>query len=137
MSKRLGRAVDAVLFAAIAVDAGLTLSAALAPRLWFEALHTDGGPDALHLAFLYRCAAHWTAFALLQVWTLIRWRSAPQWLAVTAGARLTDTLTDATYWMSAPGLSEHAWTLLPPPFLNAGMGIFLLAAYRRQAPRLA
>lgn len=131
--KRFG-AVDAVLLAAIGVDVALVLMAMLTPQSWFDILHGGLQPDELHLGFLYRAAAHWTAFVLLQVFTLFIWRRAPVWLAVTAGARFSDTLTDLTYWSTAPTLSGNAWMLLPPPLLNAGMALLLLAAYRRLAP---
>ena len=129
--KRLVLAVNAVLVAALCVDTVLPLMAIYSSQTWFDRLHGGIQPDALHLAFLYRCAAHWTAFALVQLTALGVWRRYPVWLAITAGARLTDVFTDATYWATAPHLSHEAWTLLVPPILNAAMAVFLLVAHRR------
>src|SRR5688500_1104594 len=95
-SKRLALLIDGVLVAAIVVDVVLPLFAIFAPRIWFDVLHVGMQPDALHIAFLRRAAAHWAAFAVVQVLALGLWRRSSAWLLVTAGARVSDWLTDIT-----------------------------------------
>ena len=125
-------AVDASLVAAIAVDVGLSVGAFVTPATWFRVLHGSLAPDALHVTFLQRCGAQWLAFALLQVATLAAWRRSPRWLAVVAGARLSDLFTDLTYLSVAPDLVPGAAAMLVPPCgLNLGMALILLLAHAR------
>jgi heme/copper-type cytochrome/quinol oxidase subunit 4 len=115
-----------ILIMAILIDLFLPVMVIINPLKWFETLHIKTAPDSLHIAFLYRAAAHWTAFNLVQIIALFKWRKEHYWLAVTSGVRFSDIFTDLTYWATAPNLSEKSFTLLIPPFLNVGMAIFLL-----------
>lgn len=130
-SKRLALLINGVLIAAIVVDLVLPLFAIFAPKLWFDVLHAGIQPDELHVAFLRRAAAHWAAFALVQVAALALWRRSSAWLLVTAGARVSDWLTDITYFGVAPTLSSARWLLILPLFLNVGMALVLLFAYKK------
>jgi hypothetical protein len=132
LDRRWTLAADAVLVAAIAVDVGLSVGAFLTPATWFSVLHRDLAPDALHVTFLQRCGAQWFAFAVLQLFTLAVWRGRPRWLAVVAGARISDLLTDLTYLSVAPKLAPGAAAMLVPPcLLNLGMAAVLLLAHTR------
>lgn len=118
-----------ILLIAICIDFVLPVNVIINPDKWFETLHLNTLPDQLHISFLYRSAAHWTAFNLVQIITLFKWQKKNYWLAVTAGVRFSDLFTDFTYWATAPNLSENSWTLLMPPFMNLGMGIFMLTYF--------
>lgn len=122
--------LDALLVSLIALDLGLAAVATFAPSLWFTTMHHDVHVDALHRAFLMRSAGHWLAMALVQVVTLVRWRRAPLWLALTAGARLSDVPTDVLYFITAPARSTAAWLLVASPVVNLALAAIFIAAYR-------
>ncbi|MFO0724024.1 MAG: hypothetical protein U1E65_09595 [Myxococcota bacterium] len=129
------RRLSALLGGLVAFDVGLTIWAGAFPGLWFWAFH--GVPYADPQGFLYRCAANWAAFALVQAIALAKWRTAPVWLAVVAGVRLSDVFTDLVYVLVAPDRTWFALVALPPMGLvNLWLGRRLLAAYRaRLSPR--
>ena len=52
--------------------------------------------------------ANWAAFAILQIVAWKKWRALPYWLAIVAGARLSDGLTDWTYLYFARDLTWFA-----------------------------
>ncbi len=127
---RSDRAIDAVILVAIAVDVVLVVRTGLDPAWWFDWLHGHRQPTSNELAFLYRCAAHWAAFALFQGLALARWRAWHGWLLVLAGVRFSDVFTDWTYLASADSVSAvGAGGLAAPGFLNWGMALFLVWAW--------
>lgn len=130
----LPRLVNTVLLAAIGIDVALSAMTFIAPEVWFQTLHGTA-PDALDLAFLRRCGANWAAFAIVQAIALWRWRSGRHWLAVVAGVRFSDVLTDVTYLANSDVLPLGVPGLILPLFLNAGMGALMLAVYHRSAAR--
>jgi hypothetical protein len=125
------RGLAALLAFLVLFDATLTVWAGLFPDLWFAAFH--GVPYSDPEGFLRRCAANWAAFAIFQGVALVRFRREPQWLAVVAGMRLGDCLTDWTYL----AFSTHATlfgklALASTSPLNVILGVSLLRAYRRR-----
>jgi hypothetical protein len=121
------RLVEPVLILAVLVDIVLPAAAFLAPHLWFSVLHGVADQPDQH-AFLWRCAAGWIAFAAVQIIALSRWKVDERWLAVVAGVRFSDVLTDWTYLASSHTTSLGTALLLVPGFLNLGMGALLLRA---------
>jgi hypothetical protein len=122
--------LDALLVSLIALDLSLAAIATFAPALWFTTMHHDVHVDALHRAFLMRSAGHWLAMAVVQVVTLVTWRRVPLWLALTAGARLSDVPTDVLYLITAPARSKAVWILLAAPAVNLALAAIFIAAYR-------
>ncbi len=127
------------LWGALIEDSVIFILAWAWPDLWFRLLHgmmAAPGGAGLEVALLRRGAGQWLGFALAQAIALWRWRREPEWLAVVAGARMTDMFTDISYMIAVPGLTGLGWALLlPPPVLNLAGIVALLAAYR-QARRL-
>lgn len=123
------RRVNLILGSLIGLDLVLTVWGFLLPRLWYSFFH---GADYIDpQALLYRCAANWLAFLVLQVIALWRWRRDPMWLAVVAGCRLGDALTDVT----CLALANHTTVFARLAFPAAGVGnliigVALLRAYR-------
>ena len=87
MSRSAG---DSECFALAGVNANLLLLSRSAPR---EVQTTIDDPQG----FLQRCAANWTAFALIQFLALLRWKKDPIWLVMVAATRFTDIFTDWAY----------------------------------------
>lgn len=123
-------ALDALLVSLIVLDIGLAAIATFAPAIWFTTMHRDVHVDALHRAFVMRSAGHWLSMALVQGVTLVQWRRAPVWLALTAGTRLSDVLTDVLYFITAPARSTAAWLLAASPVVNLALAAIFIAAYR-------
>lgn len=121
------RAVTAVLAALLICDVVLSLWGFFFPDLWFSVFH--GAPRVDPEGFIRRCAANWLMFAALQAVALRRWRAAPVWLAVVAGARLGDALTDWSYlYFCAHVTPWGAVALLSAGPLNLAAGLYLLRA---------
>jgi hypothetical protein len=137
IERRLRTVILIYLWAALIEDVFLFVTAWYAPEVWFRLLHRST-PAGLEIAFLYRSAGQWAAFALVQAITLWRWRSSPVWLAVTAGVRFSDLFTDLSYIAGAPTLTTLGWfLLLPPAFLNLVGVIIMLRGYRQAHKTLA
>jgi hypothetical protein len=128
------RRVNLILGSLIGLDLVLTVWGFFLPRLWYSFFHGSDYIDPQ--ALLFRCAANWLAFFLLQVFALSRWRRDPMWLAVVAGCRLGDALTDVTCLAFASRVTVFAWIAFP--IAGAGnliAGIVLLRAYRVRCAR--
>lgn len=68
----------------------------------------------------------------MQSIALARWRRDPMWLAVVAGCRLGDALTDVTCLAFASGRTIFAWLAFPAAgIFNVVVGVYLIKAYRR------
>jgi hypothetical protein len=115
--------VRAVLGGLIALDLVLSIAAFFFPALWFEMFHGAAYVDPQGL--LRRCGANWLAFFVIQVVALLRWERERCWLAVVAGMRLGDTLTDITCLMFAASATRAAWILFP----LAGIGNLVVGAW--------
>jgi hypothetical protein len=123
------RRVDAILASLVGLDLVLTLWGFFAPRLWYAFFHGADYVDPEGL--LRRCAANWLAFFILQVIALARWRRSPMWLAVVAGCRLGDALTDVTCLAFAAHSTIFARIAFPAAGIgNLVAGVVLLRAYR-------
>jgi hypothetical protein len=126
----LVRRVRLVLGALIALDLTIATVAFASPSLWFKLFHgtTPVDPEGL----LRRMGANWAAFAVLQIVAWRRWRAEPAWLAVVAGARLGDGLTDWTYVAFAHDLTWYGRAmLLAASPMNWICGWLLLRWYRQ------
>jgi hypothetical protein len=129
IERRLKTAIVVFLWAALVEDTLLFLMTWLAPDLWFHAFHASA-PSGLDVAWLRRSGGQWAAFALAHAITLWRWRTAPVWLAVSAGVRFSDLFTDVLYIAAVPSLTKAGWILLlPPPALNLLGVIIMLRGY--------
>ena len=127
-SHRFAR-VHHLLWFLIAVDAALSLAGFGWPELWFSTIHGAAPVDPQR--FLPRTAAAWLAFLALQVIALARFRVDPAWLAVVAGARLGDALTDWTHALLAPDLTWIGGVLLfTASPVNLLAGAWLLGVHR-------
>ena len=99
------------------------------PELWFEVWH--GAELVDPQALLQRSAGHWLAFFLLQTVALFRHRDERVWLALVAGARFSDCLTDLSVLAFASSTTLAAQLLFPVAAVgNLIAGLVLLRAYR-------
>ena len=128
------RRISLVLGSLVAFDTTLVACAGAFPQLWFTIFHGTTYDDPQ--GFLRRCAANWAAFLLLQILAFARWRHDAVWLAIVAGARLSDIFTDVTYVLVAQDTTLFAkLTLAPSSLANLFIGLFLLRAYRHRVAR--
>jgi hypothetical protein len=104
--------IGVILFTLCLLDLSLTAVAFFFPSCWFEVFHGSAHVDPQGLLMLRRCGANWAAFALFQFVALFKWRKQPVWLAVVAGMRLGDILTDWTYLAFAQNLTWPGWLML-------------------------
>jgi hypothetical protein len=124
--------VHALLIFLVAFDVTLTVWAFGFPDLWFKVFHGVGYDDPQ--GFLRRCGANWAAFALCQAIAVFRWKKDRMWLAIVAGARLSDIFTDVTYVLVARDTTWFAKaTLAPTSLANLLIGLQLIRAYRGAA----
>jgi hypothetical protein len=115
-------------------DAILSTWAFAFPELWLRFWHDADFSDPQ--GFLRRCGANWVGFFVLQVIAFKRWQREPMWLAVVAGCRLGDAITDVTTLVFAQHSSVFAWVLFPMGGAgNVVVGVYLISAFRRFASR--
>ena len=128
-------AIPALLYGLFLFDLSLAVWAFFLPDLWFAAFH--GVPRVDPQAFLPRCGAAWAAFSLFQLVAALRWKRHPHWLAVVAGIRLSDALTDWTYLALCHDVTWFGRaSLFATSPLNALLGWYLLRVYASiAAPR--
>jgi small-conductance mechanosensitive channel len=109
-------------------DIILTISGYFFPELWFSIFHGTSYNDPE--GFLRRCAGNWLMFGVLQAIALWCWKTEPYWLAVVAGARLSDILTDWNYLLFCNNVTPIGWAglFLAGP-INLMFGIYFLKAY--------
>lgn len=123
------RGVHAILVALVATDFVLSVWGFFFPSLWFSFFHGAAYVDPQGL--LRRCAASWLAFFVLQTIALFRWRRDAMWLAVVAGCRLGDALTDVTCLAFASSTTPFAWIAFPIAGVgNVVVGVLLIRAYQ-------
>ncbi len=121
--KYSSKTIPAILLALVIFDITIAVIGFFFPELWFRVFH--GVPYNDPEGFLRRCAANWTAFALIQAIALFRWEKDPVWLAMVAAARLSDIFTDLAYFWFCSDI-----TLLGrASFLSAGPINLLLCWY--------
>jgi hypothetical protein len=119
----------AYLWGGLGLDLVIAVLAWTDPQQWFSFFHGSTG-QGLEIALLRRAAGQWAAFAVAQALALLFFRRYPVWLAIMAGIRLSDTLTDLFYMLSAQPLTPHGWLVLAPlPLVNLA-GVFLLLRCR-------
>jgi hypothetical protein len=128
MTPQMARMVNAWLVGATIVDIVLPILSLVAPQWWFILLHGADDPDGY--ALLRRCGANWFAFAVVQVIALVKWRDQPHWLALVAGVRWSDQLTDWTYLAASPTMTTFGTiALLCPGIFNLTGGLLMYKAY--------
>lgn len=93
------------------------------PEIWFYIFH--GAPYIDPQGLLPRCAADWTAFALIQTLAFFRWKKHPVWLAMVAGVRLSDIFTDLAYLYFCNDITWFGKIALA----GAGPGNLIVAVY--------
>ena len=91
----LTKRIYLILIFLVLLDVVLALVGFFFPDFWFAIFHGVDSNDPQ--GFLRRCAADWTAFALIQFIVLIKWRKNPVWLVMVSGVRLSDIFTDWAY----------------------------------------
>jgi hypothetical protein len=125
-----------VLVSLAALDVVLAGWALISPSTWFWAFHGVAAWDPEGL--LRRCAGAWAAFAALELIAAFRFRREPEWLAVVAGARLADVLTDWTYLGFCADVTLFGRVaLFAAGPMNLVLGIWLLRRYRAATARPA
>jgi len=133
---RLATRVTALLVFLVALDLVLAIVAVFFPNLWAAVMHgEDVFVDPHHM--LTRLGAVWFSFLVIQSVALFRWRLAPEWLAVVAGARGSEMCADALYWAQSDHLTWFGHLgLLSSPLANIAFGLILLGAYRKIVGRV-
>ena len=96
--------LNLLLVSLIGLDLAYTVVAFFFRDLWFQAFHGTAYIDPEGL--LPRSGAVWLAFALVQLATLLNWRSKPHWLAITAGLRSAELFTEWTYLYCAHDITS-------------------------------
>ena len=86
------------------------------PSAWYSFFHDAPYVDPQGL--LRRCAANWLAFCFVQTIALVMWRRHPWWIAVVAGCRIGDCLTDLTCLAFCNSISN--WGVLAFPVAGVG-----------------
>jgi len=125
--KFLGR----ILLGLFLFDVFLVLWVFLLPDSWFMLFH--GAEYIDPQALLKRCGANWAAFAILQFCAFLKWKKAPEWLAIVAGVRLSDIFTDLTCMLLANNITWVGilgFGLMFP--INLFLGIYFLRAFRQK-----
>jgi hypothetical protein len=123
------RRVQIVLGSLVGLDLLLAVWGFFLPDLWFRFFHGAEYVDPQGL--LRRCAANWLGFLVVQAIALARFRREPAWLAVVAGCRWGDALTDVTCLAFASSRTVFAWIAFPAAGIgNLIVGIVLFRAYR-------
>ncbi len=126
------RLTDLILIALIVFDLVVAVGAFLFPGLWYRILHDAAYVDPQGL--LRRTGAIWVAFTVLQVLALPRWRTAPYWLALVCGIRLSEMFADWTYLAFAESVTPFGTvTLIVTLPANLLICWFLFATYRLTA----
>ena len=121
--------VSLVLLSLLLTDIILTSVGYLLPDLWFSIFHGTAYNDPE--GFLRRCAANWLMFGVLQAIALWWWKGEIFWLAMVAGARFGDMLTDWNYlYFSTHSTTIGAIGLLSAGPLNFLAGLYLLKAFK-------
>ena len=102
----------------------------VSPGTWNRLFHGTSYVDRQGL--LHRMGASWLAFAFFQGVALLRWREHPHWLALVAGIRSSELLSDWVLALFAERLTVggRIGLLVASPF-NILMTWFFLRGYRR------
>ncbi len=95
MNQKQEKLLNSLLVALICLDVFYVIIVFFFPDSWYQFIH--GIPYNDPQGLLRRTGAGWAAFALFHFITLLRWKEAPNWLAVSAGIRLTEIFTDWAY----------------------------------------
>ncbi len=128
--RRFRLRINTLLIALVIYDVVLSATCLLSPQTWYRLIHGADYVDPQGL--LLRTGAVWAAFSLFQLVARVKWEVQPVWLAVIAGIRLTEILSDWTYLYVADSLTRFGWfgLFINPPG-NLLLGWYLLRCYRR------
>ena len=130
MEKGFRRTIYVLLLSLVLLDIVISFLAFFFPETWFKLFHNSDFIDPQ--GFLRRCAANWTAFALIQTLAFIKWERKPYWLAIVAGVRFSDIFTDWAYlWFSSGTTHFGKITLFFMSPFNLLLGLLFLNAYKR------
>jgi hypothetical protein len=86
--------INFILISLVILDLLLSIWGFFFSEFWFSFFHNSAHVDPQGL--LYRCAANWTAFFIIQLVAYFYWEKYPWLLVLVAGCRLGDVLTDIT-----------------------------------------
>ena len=131
-----GRLVDVILVSLVIFDLVVALGAFLLPQLWYRILHDAEYVDPQGL--LRRTGSIWVAFTVVQILALPRWRTAPHWLVLVSGIRLSEMFADWTYLAFAQSTTPFGIAALIVTLpTNLAICWFLFATYRRAVGKVA
>lgn len=127
---RLDKLIVAILAWLVLLDLFLASWGFFAPDLWFDFFHDSPYVDPQGL--LYRSAANWVGFLVLQALAVWRWRRWPGWLLIVVGCRLCDVATDVTCLIFCDRISVMGAILFPVAgTFNLIIGVVLVHLYLR------
>lgn len=122
--------ITSVLVGLVLLDLTLSLLGYFGPELWFRLFHGVAYNDPQ--GFLRRSAANWTAFLLIQLIALLRWKKDHMWLKVVAGVRFSDLFTDLAYLLFCSDITLFGRiALMSAGPANLLVGLYLWAASRK------
>lgn len=122
--------VNPLLLFMIVIDFSVVIWGFFFPDAWFSYFHNSPYIDPQGL--LYRCAANWTGFLIIQTFAFLFWKKHPWLLLLVAGCRFSDVFTDTTCLIFSSNFSTAALVLFPLTGLgNIFAGCFLVYFWRK------
>lgn len=121
--------INIILLSLAIIDLILSLWGFFYPANWFYFFHDSAYIDPQGL--LYRCAANWLAFSIIQFIAFLYWQKYPWLLILVAGCRLGDVLTDTTCLIFSENHTVMALTGFPAAGIgNLIAGLFLIKLFQ-------
>lgn len=100
------------------------------PEEWYSFFHDASYIDPQGL--LYRSAASWVAFFIVQLVALIYWKKYVWMLILVAGCRLGDTFTDITCLIFSSSHTVWAFIVFPLAGIgNLAIGVYLVYIHNK------
>ncbi len=122
--------INIIIMALVLLDVVLATAGFCFPELWFKLFHGVDYVDPQ--GFLRRCAANWTAFAIIQFLALVRWKKEPFWLVMVAAVRFSDVFTDMTcLWFCSDITLFGRISLFGAGPANFLFGLYFFLAYKK------
>lgn len=123
------RFINTILLILISLDLFLCLMGVVYPSTWLKFIHGVYVPDPQSL--MIRLGIVWGTFALIQMIALARWEKHLYWLPLVAGVRLTESIADWFYLITANNVSIIGTIILIfIPIANIGLGVILILCYK-------
>jgi hypothetical protein len=122
--------INFILLFLIILDFILSIWGFFYPDYWFYFFHDSTYIDPQRL--LYRCAANWLAFFIIQSIVYFKWQKYPWLLIMVAGCRLGDSLTDITCLLFSEKQTIMAFIAFPAAGIgNLIIGIILIKIFQK------